>query len=387
MNYSLLQRAITSVSICGFMIFISSGNLLRASPIEEITQELHTFLDGCIDRLVEEDRFSGAVLVAKDGEPIYKRAVGEACKRYGVPNRIDTKFNLGSMNKMFTGVAIAQLAQEGKISFDDYVGVHLPDYPNQEVREKVTIHHLLTHTSGMGLYWMEFFQNPRWAQLKTVQDFDDLTNTKPLDFRPGERFQYSNCGPLVLGLIIEKISGMKYHEYIRSHVTGPAGMINTDCYEMDEPVPNLAIGYTKMNIFGGQYESWHNNLFANPTKGCPAGGGYSTVEDLLRFDTTLRNYKLLDKKHFEILTTGKVVEALPTMSGEIKKDPNRKYAYLFRERIVNGHRIIGHSGGAAGIHSQLDMYMDSGYTVAVMSNYDLGAKSVIENIEAFLTGE
>ncbi|UCE19223.1 MAG: beta-lactamase family protein [Gemmatimonadota bacterium] len=387
MNFSLLLHTITSVSICGFIVFISSGIFLQASPIEETTQEINTVIDECLDRLVEEDRFSGTVLVAKDGVPIYKRAVGEACKRYGVPNRVDTKFNLGSMNKMFTGVAIAQLVQGGKLSYDDYVGAHLPDYPNREVREKVTIHHLLTHTSGMGLYWMEFFQNPQWAQLKTVKDFDDLTNTKPLDFEPGERFQYSNCGPLVLGLIIERISGMSYHDYIRSHVTEPAGMIDTECYEMDEPVPNLAIGYTKMNIFGGQYESWHNNLFANPTKGCPAGGGYSTVEDLLRFDIALRNYKLLDKKHFEILTKGKVVEALPTMTGEIKKDLNRKYAYLFQERIVNGQRIIGHSGGAAGIHSHLAMYMNAGYTVAVMSNYDLGAKPVIEKIEAFLTGE
>jgi len=350
---------------------------LPEAPSGKSEKQLTTILDALINDLVQEDKFSGAVLVAKNGKPFYTRAVGEASKRYGVPNKINTKFNLGSMNKMFTSVAIVQLAQQRKLLFDDLVGKHLPDYPNKEVREKVTIHHLLTHTSGMGLYWIEFFHKHDWILIKTAQDYDALTNEKPLAFEPGERFQYSNCGPIVLGLIIEKIGGLSYDEYIQKYVTGPAGMENTYCYDITTPVPNLATGYTKRNLLGELQEDWLENYFITPSKGGPAGGGYSTVEDLLRFDIALRSYQLLDQEHFSILTTG-----------EVDRTPDKKYAYLFEEQYINGHRVIGHGGGAAGINSQLRMYMDLGYTVVVMSNYDPPAAGNVANkLAELLTGD
>ncbi|MCP4570153.1 MAG: beta-lactamase family protein [FCB group bacterium] len=345
-------------------------------PEGELTKEMLTdFLDNYIDTLVAQDKFSGAVLVAKNGRPIYKRADGEACKRYGIPNKTDTKFNLGSMNKMFTGVAIGQLAQKGKLAFDDYVGKYLPDYPNQAVRDKVTIHQLLTHTSGMGSYWEELFE-AQWWEIKTVQQLADLTAEKPLDFEPGERFQYSNAGPIILGLIIEKISGLSYDEYIRQNVTGPAGMINTDCYEVDRPVPNLAIGYTKSDYEGNSTDIWRNNLFMHAAKGGPAGGGYSTVEDLLHFDLALHSDLLLDKEHFDIVTTGKV-----------DMSPKHRYAYLFGDENRNGHRIIGHNGGAPGINAVLSIYLDLGYTVAVMSNYDHAAGLIANKIDRLIIGQ
>jgi len=346
-------------------------------PSGKSEKQLTTILDVLIDDLVQEDKFSGAVLVAKNGKPFYTRAVGEASKRYGVPNKINTKFNLGSINKMFTSVAIVQLAQQRKLSFDDLVGKHLPDYPNKEVREKVTIHHLLTHTSGMELYWIEFFHKHDWILIKTVQDYDALTNEKSLAFEPGERFQYSNCGPIVLGLIIEKISGMSYDDYIQENITSPARMENTYCYDITTPVPNLATGYTKRNLLGELQEDWLENYFITPSKGGPAGGGYSTVEDLLRFDIALRSYQLLDREHFDILTIGKV-----------DRNPGKKYAYLFEEQYINGHRVIGHGGGAAGVNSQLCMYMDLGYTVVVMSNYDPPAAGNVANkLAELLTGD
>ena len=346
-------------------------------PPGKSEKQLTSILEAIITDLVQKDKFSGAVLVAKNGKPFYTRAVGEASKRYRVPNKIDTKFNLGSMNKMFTGVAIVQLAQQNKLLFDDLVGKHLPDYPNKEVREKVTIHHLLTHTSGMGLYWIELFHKHDWILIKTAQDYDALANKKPLSFEPGERFQYSNCGPIVLGLIIEKISGLSYDEYIQMYVTGPAGMENTYCYDITTPVPNLATGYTKRNLLGEPQKNWLENYFVTPSKGGPAGGGYSTVEDLLRFDIALRSYQLLDQEHFAILTTGKV-----------DRTPDKKYAYLFEEQYINGHRVIGHGGGAAGINSQLRMYMDLGYTVVIMSNYDPPAAGIVVNeLAELLTGD
>ncbi|MEW6410979.1 MAG: serine hydrolase domain-containing protein [Candidatus Zixiibacteriota bacterium] len=344
-------------------------------PEGELTPEkLGAYLDGVLDEMVTKDRFSGAVLVAKDGVPVYKRAAGMACKSYDVPNKTDTKFNLGSMNKMFTGVAIAQLAQQGKLSFDDPIIKHLPDYPNKEVAEKVTIHHLLTHTSGLGDYWEELF-DARWWQIRSVQQLADLFWEKPLDFEPGDHFQYSNGGPIILGLIIEKITALSYDEYIRQNVTGPAGMVNTDCYEVDRPIPNLALGYTKMGIAGeGPGKEWRSNLFLHAAKGGPAGGGFSTVEDLLKFDIALRGHKLLDEEYTDIVTTGKV-----------DTGPGNKYAYLFGDENVNGHRVVGHNGGAPGINAVLAMYLDLGYTVAVLANYDGAAEVVAGKIKRALT--
>ena len=343
-------------------------------PEGDITDAaLAEYLNNYITELTGKERFSGAVLIAKDGEPIYTYVVGLASKRFNISNKLDTKFNLGSMNKMFTGVAVAQLAQAGKLSFDDPVGMYLPDYPNAEVAEKVTIHHLLTHTSGIGDYWDELF-NAHWWEIKTVGQLVELAAHKPLEFQPGERFGYSNAGPVVLGLIIEKITGQSYYDYVRQNIYEPAGMTSTDCYEMDRPVPNLAIGYTRMNYDGSRSEDgWHNNLFMHAAKGGPAGGGFSTVEDLLKFDNALRQHKLLNEEYTNIVTTGKV-----------EMGPDMKYAYLFGDEIADGHRIVGHNGGAPGISAVLDMYWDSGYTVAVLSNYDNAAGMVARKIGQLL---
>ncbi|MBD3170231.1 MAG: serine hydrolase [candidate division Zixibacteria bacterium] len=337
--------------------------------------EMIEFLDKYIDDLVAEDRFSGAVLIARDGKPFYKRVEGVSSKRYQIPNRLDTKFNLGSMNKMFTGTAIMQLVEQGKIDLNDKVGKYLPDIPRKEIAEKVTIHHLLSHTSGMQDYWDEMFDTTFW-ELKTVEQLSSLIFDDTLLFEPGSDFHYSNSGPIVLGLIIEKVTGQDYYDYIRGNIYEPAGMENSGCFPVDRPIPNLAIGYTKMDYNGRVLPEgvWHNNLFMHAAKGGPAGGGYSTVEDLLAFDQALRKGKLLNKESFELMTTGKT-----------DREPGVKYAYLFMDKDVNGQRIIGHGGGAPGINAMLEMYLDSGYTVAVMSNYDRGASPIAEKARELLT--
>ncbi|MGB7062332.1 MAG: serine hydrolase domain-containing protein [Candidatus Zixiibacteriota bacterium] len=345
------------------------------APEGDLTQEQTIdFLDRYLDNLVSKDQFSGTVLMAKDGKPFYTRVEGLASKRFNVPNKLDTKFNLGSMNKMFTGVAIMQLVEQGKVSLNDLVGKYLPDLPRPEIAEKVTIHHLLTHTSGMQDYWDEVY-DAHWWEIKTVDQLAELIFDDSLLFEPGTDFHYSNSGPIVLGMVIEAVTGRDYYDYVREKIYKPAGMINTDCYEMDTPVPNLAIGYTKMNHDGSPTPdgSWRNNLFMHVVKGGPAGGGFSTVEDLLRFDIALRTNKLISKESFDTLTTGKVERSRET-----------KYAYLFQDKTINGHRIVGHGGGAPGINANLDMYLDSGYTVAVMANYGGAAGKVPRKIEELL---
>jgi CubicO group peptidase (beta-lactamase class C family) len=321
----------------------------------ELVAELQAF----VDKLVAADLFSGAVLVAKEGAPLFQRAYGLASKSFNTPNRLDTKLNLASMNKMFTGVAVAQLAQRGRLAFDDLVGAHLPEFPNKDVANTVTIHHLLTHTSGLGAYWNDKFEAAKF-KLRTVADFLALFIDDPLAFRPGERFEYSNSGYVVLGAIVEQVSGQSYYDYVREQIYRPAGMSNTDAYELDQDVPNLAIGYTSTDLHDQPISGpRRNNLFMHGIKGGPAGGGYSTVEDLLNFDRALRNGRLLTPEYAEIVLTGKV-----------EMGPGMRYAYGFGEEIVAGKRIVGHGGGFPGISTQLDMYLDHGYTVAIMSNYD-----------------
>ena len=318
-------------------------------------------LDAYFQRVTGQDLFSGSVLVAKNGQPVFRKAYGMSNKSDSTPNEIDTKFDLGSMNKMFTAVAIAQLAERGKLSFNDTVGKLLPDYPNKEVAEKVTVHHLLTHTSGMGSYFNQKFR-ANLNNLRTVRDYLPLFADEPLSFEPGTKWQYSNSGFTVLGLIIEKVSGQNYYDYVKQHIFKPAGMGNTDSYERDKEVAKLAIGYTKAGEDGRPDPSAPRraNTPMRPAKGSPAGGGYSTVDDMLKFSIALRNHKLLSAKYTELITTGKVDMG----------NSGRKYAYGFGEEVSNGRRVVGHNGGGPGIGANLDIFTETGYTVVVLGNYD-----------------
>ena len=263
------------------------------------------------------------------------------------------------MNKMFTGVAIVQLAEQGKSSFDDTIDTYLPDYPH-EVASKVTIHHLLTHTSGMGTYFNERFDKV-WAELRTVENFIPLFRDDALSFEPGERYQYSNSGFILLGAIIERVTGQDYFSYVHDHIYLLANMTNTAAYEMYRSIPNLAIGYTRRGQYGELASGERrNNLFLHVVKGGPAGGGFSTVDDLHSFSLALQEYRLLSPKYTDMMLTGKVV----------RNNSGAMYAYGFGNETINGHRIVGHNGGAPGISSRLDIYLDMGYTVVVLSNYD-----------------
>jgi CubicO group peptidase (beta-lactamase class C family) len=309
--------------------------------------------------LANDNKLSGVVLVAKNGVTIASKSAGAANKATGAPIDLNTKFNLGSMNKMFTAVAVAQLAQAGKLSFTDTVGKHLPDYPNKEVAEKVTIHHLLTHTSGLGMYWNEKFMAQR-EKLLTVAAHLPLFASDPLLFPPGEKFQYSNAGFMLLGAIIDKVSGQDYYSYVLDHIYTTAGMNDTGFYEPGRDIPNLAIGYTMSGPNDERLTEPRDNNNLREIKGGPAGGGYSTAPDLVKFHQALRSYKLLDKTHTDLVTTGKV-------DGPGGKS---RYGYGFGESNSNGKHIVGHNGGAPGIAANLDMFPESGYTAVELMNAD-----------------
>jgi CubicO group peptidase (beta-lactamase class C family) len=325
---------------------------------KEIARELEAF----VKKLAAADLFSGTVLLARNGVVVYKGAYGIANKDFNAPNRIDTKFNLGSMNKMFTSVAIAQLVEKGKLSFDDPLSKFIPDFPNPEAAKKIQIKHLLSHTAGLGGYFSDRYDNLSREKLRTVDDMMRLVrqDEKELRFEPGSRWAYSNTGMLVLGKVIEVVSGHSYFDYVRENIYKPADMTNTDAYELDRVNPNLAVGYHKEFTETGV--EWSNNIFSHVLRGGPQGGGYSTVEDLLKFDQALRSGKLINAESFKLITSAK-----PEL-----KSPDYGFGFQFDSQ----RNVAGHGGGFTGINSNLDMYLGSGWSAIVMSNYSRGAGPV-----------
>jgi D-alanyl-D-alanine carboxypeptidase len=319
-------------------------------------KEFAAQLESLIDKAAVEDSFSGAVLVAKNGQAIFEKAVGFANKETKAPNKTTTRFNLGSIDKSFTSIAIAQLAQQGKLAFSETIAKHLPDYPNKAVAEKVTIHQLLTHTSGLG----DYLGSESISQLKTLRDVLPLFVNAPLLFEAGTKLQYSNAGYVVLGLIIEKISGVSYYQYVSSHIFKPAGMTRTGSFERDQKVADLAIGYTNMGPSGPQTGPRRPNTSTLAGKGSSAGGGYSTIEDLLKFATALSSNKLLSAEYSEIVFTG----------GGPQKPQGPGRGYGFMQGVMDGVRVIGNGGGGPGVNAMFRNYVGRGYTVVVLSNYD-----------------
>jgi len=328
---------------------------------DQIVESLRKF----VEKAAADDRFSGAVLLAKADQVLFKGAYGEACKRFKVPNRVDTKFNLGSMNKMFTAVAIAQLAERGKLSFDDPLSKYLTGWVPAEAAEKIKIRHLLTHTSGLGSYFNDKFEKSSRLLYRNVNDYKPLVADEKLAFEPGTKWQYSNTGFLLLGAVIEKVTGQSYFDYIRENIYKPAGMVNSDSYEMDVPVANLAIGYDRDQK--GQYRE---NTMMHVVKGGPAGGGFSTVEDLHRFALALHGGKLLSPKYRDLVTTPK-----PELNSP-------EYGYGFQ--VEKEPEMIGHGGGFPGISSRLSIYTKDGYALAVLSNYSGGSFDILSHVRGLV---
>jgi len=269
------------------------------------------------------------------------------------------------MNKMFTAVSILQLVQAGKVKLTDPLGKYITDYPNPDVASKVTIHHLLTHTGGTG----DIF-GPEYAahrlELRTLNDYVTLYGKRGLAFEPGSRWEYSNYGMLLLGVVIERVSGQSYYDYVAEHVYKPAGMTRSGSEPESQTVGDRSVGY--MRSQGGG--AWTPNTETLPYRGTSAGGGYSTVGDLMKFASALMGHKLLNAEYTDLLISGKV----DTGGG-------RMYAYGFEDGRKDGVGAVGHGGGAPGMNGDLRIYPKSGYVVAVLSNLDPPAAG---QVSAFL---
>jgi len=302
--------------------------------------------------LAKKDEFSGVVLVARHGKVVLQKAWGFANRETRVPNTLDTKFRLGSMNKMFTAVATLQLVEAGKLKLDDPLGKYLPDYPNKDVATKVTVRHLLTHTGGTGDIFGPDFEKNRLT-LREHSDYLKLYGSRGLDHEPGAEFRYSNYGFVLLGALIEKVTGMSYYDYVQRKIFQPAGMTSTASLAENESVPNRSIGYMKDD------GKWVPNTDTLPWRGTSAGGGYSTAGDLLRFAQALESGKLISKASLAAATT-------PYKDG---------YGFGFGIQGEGPLRGYGHGGGAPGMNGELRIFPQLGTVVISLSNLDPPAAS------------
>jgi CubicO group peptidase (beta-lactamase class C family) len=322
-------------------------------------------------RLAAESRFSGAVLFSKNGRPLFEHAYGFANHAFNAPNKVDTKFNMASVTKVFTAVAILQLAEQGKLALDETLAKALPDYPNQEVASKITILELLEHRSGLGDFFGKEYEDSNPSEYRALQDYLPLFANRPLLFEPGTKVAYSNAGFMVLGLVIEHLSGQSYDDYVQDHIFKQAGMTDTGFWSYQDDVPNLALGYTQLapgELPGGTQHpaTAPREVTLNLARGVSAGGSSSTVEDLMRFSEALRTQKLLKPESVELLLKG---------------------GYGMLAGSNNGVRYAGHGGGAPGTNTYFEIYPDQGYAVVVLANVDPpAAEAVAQRLRQEIVG-
>lgn len=340
------------------MVPLDDPTLYDAWPETVTSQaEIAQVTKAAFDKLVLANDFSGCVTVNDGEKTIFDECRGLAERRFNVPVDHETKFHIASMGKMFTAVAIAQLVEAGKLAWDDTLALRVPEYPDQAAAEKITVWQLLHHTSGLGDYiGPELFQHRK--KFVDPADFLDLIARQPKVGEPGGDWSYSNSGFVLLGRIIENVSGESYFDYVRRHVFAPAGMDASGFDRLDDVVPGLAVGYYREGAFA---DAWKADWFENVYAAAPDGGGYSTNTDILRFSAALRGGKLLKPA-----TIAKMFEDAVPAAGP------GGYAAGFGERVSHGRRIRGHPGGIEGTDANMAIVWETGATVALTSNQGPG---------------
>lgn len=346
----------------------------RAAPGAE-----DDLLRRCVERRMAERAFSGIVSVARGGTNLLRIAAGRQAGPGSPPIGPGTRFNLASASKMFTAVAIAQLIDAGRLRLDDPVGRFIPQLAPEAAA--VTVRQLLNHTSGLG----DFFRPENMATMfgaRTAGDLLPLVRDERPSFPPGSRFAYSNSGFALLGVLIERLSGMSYGEYLRRHVFGPAGMARTG--PDPHPLATLAVGMTagpgaaggdgrRLTLIGpnGQPLAAPAGGALRPAPGAtesygsPAGGLFGTADDMQRFLAALAAHRLASAAVMSAFTAPQV-QAAPAADGQ----PARFYGYGFGVGTTDGVRWYGHNGGAFGANSEVAAFPETGLSIVVLANRD-----------------
>jgi CubicO group peptidase (beta-lactamase class C family) len=315
----------------------------------------------------EAGYFSGAVAVHTAGQPVFEAAYGMADREAREANTLRTRFDVASVGKVVTAVAAQQLAQAGRLDQDAPVGRYVPSLPEQ-IGRRVTARQLLEHSSGLGEVGAAL--DSAMAITSTVPEMVRLLTDTALAFAPGSSFAYSNRGYLVLGAVVEAVSGADYYEYVRDHVFRPAGMDDTEFIARDAAAPRRAVRYTR-------YPDLRGGFVPGPSlpsgavmdrRGGPAGGVYSTVRDLAQFGEALLAGRLLSAASLAEMTRGR---------------PQHPWGYGVELTAEPGS--FGHRGAAPGTRAHLWIYPGSRTVVAVLSNDDSGASLVGEYLRDVVT--
>ena len=347
-------------------------------PYKSISsKEMKPHLKKYLQKLHQEDFFSGSVLVAKGNTILFEETYGDSNKKRNTKNNANTSFNIASTTKTFIGVAIAKLAEQGKLKFTDPISKYIPEYP-KDIANQVTIHHLLTHTSGIELDDYEDFNvdndkatNLTEALKAQVTHIDSLNEGRRKNFKVLNKYDYSNEEYVLLGLIIERVSGMPYGAYIEQNIFKPLKMTNSyaDINKLAAR-QNKAIGYTykdaNSNFIGGirKENGGVGNYLA------PDGGIYSTTRDLYTYFKAINNHMLISKETQELLHK----KHAKFFSFE---DESRHYGYGFQINRIGKALTIGHGGVRPGVGSRFEYYPKEDYYVIVLSNYGSMAGSAI----------
>ncbi|MDR3492003.1 MAG: serine hydrolase [Gammaproteobacteria bacterium] len=367
--------------LCALICILCNTTLLADTAVNPTT--LSTF-ENDFSEMCKYQHFSGAVLIAVEDKIIFKKACGFANRNFKVNNTLETKFNLGSVGKIFTSVAIAQLVEQHKITLETPASEILKTWLPSKPTKQITLEQLLIHTSGL----KNFMDNKRWrngaddGQFNETKDYKSLLLEDPLLFQPGKSQYYSNNGYILLGAAIEALSKTSYIKYIKSEILKPADMLNTDISRLDEATPNRADGYYYFCNKGTCI--WKNNNFSAPFSGTSAGGIYSTVDDLYKFSQALHQHKLLNPAYTNELLSSNIVRPSNDISVDIAIKPYKvnnieipenfspygfagawnKYGFAVWEQPS----LVGHTGGTAGVSAFFATSPDGRYTIIILSN-------------------
>lgn len=315
--------------------------------------------------------FSGAIL-ARDKGTIFERGYGYANRSELTPNGPNTRFGIASGCKIFTSVAICKLVQDGVLSFDSYLKDCL-NYSFPYFDSEITIHHLLTHSAGIPDYFdeevmgdfEELWKDYPMYSMQSPKDFLPLFQNGQMKFSPGERFSYNNAGFILLGLVVEQITGMEFSEYVDKNIFQRSGMLDSGYFRMDQLPERTAIGYIDED------QTWKTNIYSLPIKGGPDGGAYTTVHDLDRFWDSLSNYQLLSQAYTEILLTP-----------HIQEDSQTYYGYgvwiLMFDDTVFKYFVMGSDPG---VIMQSSIYAKSKIHAHIIGNINKGAGMIASKID------
>jgi CubicO group peptidase (beta-lactamase class C family) len=349
-------------------------------------------LDRYFQQRTEQDIFSGVVLITQGSRQLFAGAYGYASRSWRVPNTLTTRFDTASVTKVFTAVAILQLIDRGLLAFNTPV-IDFLELQDTAISHEVNVFHLLTHTSGIaddaeeesGEDYADVWKTRANYSVTETADFLPQFAYKPPNFPPGQGCRYCNCGYVLLGLLIEKASGLTYRDHVRQHIFALTGMLHSDFYRMDDVNDNVAEGCDPLRVEHGPIVAWKKNIYSFPPIGSPDGGAHATASDLDRFLRKVKEGTLLSPQSTAAFFTPQVL-----YRGREGWDPMYGYGrwgYGMCFAVDDAGRVLftEKEGYVAGVSAVIRHYPDQDINVVLLANMQVGVWEPVREIHRLLT--